>query len=68
MDHPANPPHGRITVSMGGSLIGQPDLAMGDEQWLRRVDEALYRAKELGRNRVELVAPLVAIPDAAATA
>ncbi len=68
MDHPGNPPHGRITVSMGGSLIGQADLGLTDEQWLHRVDEALYRAKDLGRNRVELIAPLVAVRDIAETA
>lgn len=63
IDHPANPPHTSVTVSLGGSLIGQPDLALTDEQWLHRVDEALYRAKANGRNRVELIAPLAAVPE-----
>ena len=63
IDHPANPPHPYVTVSMGGSLIGQPDLALTDEQWLHRIDEALYRAKANGRNRVELVAPLAAVSE-----
>jgi diguanylate cyclase (GGDEF)-like protein len=68
IEHPANPPHGLVTVSMGGSLIGHPDLALTDDQWFERVDAALYRAKEAGRNRVELVAPLVALPEIAETA
>lgn len=40
-----------VTVSIGVALA-QPDEAM--EEMIRRSDEALYRAKENGRNRVEL--------------
>jgi diguanylate cyclase (GGDEF)-like protein len=68
IDHPDNPPHGHVTVSMGGSLIGRADLGLTDEQWLARIDEALYTAKEAGRNRVELIAPLVALPEIAESA
>jgi diguanylate cyclase len=42
-----------VTVSLGGTTT------RGDEpedQVLNRADEALYRAKELGRNRVEMTA------------
>ena len=42
-----------MTVSLGGTTT------RGDEpedQVLIRADEALYRAKELGRNRVEMTA------------
>jgi diguanylate cyclase (GGDEF)-like protein len=42
----------RVTVSVGGSLSSPADTRIEDV--LKRVDLALYRAKEGGRNRVEL--------------
>ena len=38
-----------VTVSIGVGELHPSDTA---KDWLRRVDEALYRAKEAGRNRV----------------
>lgn len=40
-----------VTVSIGGAI-----LAMGEkrESWIGRADDALYRAKENGRNRLEI--------------
>ncbi len=58
LDHPENPPHGVVSISIGATLVGAADLAQTDDQWFERVDAALYRAKANGRNRVELVAPL----------
>ncbi|MEA2608425.1 MAG: hypothetical protein QOJ75_668 [Chloroflexota bacterium] len=51
MPHPDNMPGGVVTISGGiaASTAAQP-LAV--EEWLRRADVALYRAKALGRNRV----------------
>ncbi len=43
-----------ITVSIGVGLFAAGDKSLDDI--LRRADKALYRAKEGGRNRVELVA------------
>lgn len=45
-------PEGPMTVS-----IGATDLRAGDtpQSWLARADQALYRAKENGRDRVEFV-------------
>jgi len=43
---------GKLTVSFGvAALEPQDDL----NPLLKRVDDALYRAKELGRNRVEIL-------------
>lgn len=64
LEHPANPPHGLVSISLGATLVGAADLDQTDEQWFERVDAALYRAKAKGRNRVELVAPLRMAPPA----
>lgn len=48
--------HGRgsleVTVSIGVTLVGAADRNIDDI--VRRADQALYRAKDAGRNRVEL--------------
>jgi diguanylate cyclase (GGDEF)-like protein len=51
LPHAANPPHGRLTISVGVVTIGARELALGDAVWFGRADEALYRAKAAGRNR-----------------
>lgn len=67
--HTGNPPHGRITVSIGIAVVGPDDLADDDNAWIGRSDAALYRAKELGRDRCEMeftARPRIhALPDAA---
>jgi diguanylate cyclase (GGDEF)-like protein len=52
--HPGNPPHGRVTVSVGVASMGPDDLAADDSAWVARADAALYRAKAAGRNRSEV--------------
>jgi diguanylate cyclase (GGDEF)-like protein len=47
-----NVPHGIVTISLGVGLIGPEELVLTDDQWLSHADEALYRAKERGRNQV----------------
>ena len=48
-------PHGIVTVSVGISGIKPGSISNEDvEDILRQADEALYAAKESGRNRVEL--------------
>ena len=41
----------QVTVSIGGAMLRQDD---DSASWLARADEALYRAKHGGRNRVEV--------------
>ena len=44
-------PLGQVTVSMGvASLLATPDLQ--PEELVGRADQALYRAKQEGRNRI----------------
>ncbi len=47
-----NAPHGIVTISLGVGLIGPEELVLTDDQWLSQADEALYRAKDGGRNQV----------------
>ena len=44
------PQVGMVTISLG---VAQHQKAEAIESWVRRADEALYRAKERGRNRTE---------------
>jgi diguanylate cyclase (GGDEF)-like protein len=55
-------PEGTVTVSAGVAGPGDPSSG-SPEQLIERADRALYRAKELGRNRVEIFRP--APPDPA---
>ena len=51
--HAANP-RGVLTVSAGVAML-DPDETRSASEVLKEADEALYRAKQLGRNRVEHV-------------
>lgn len=51
--HPANDPHGVVTISVGLVAIGQGEQFPW-EVVLNRADTALYRAKAEGRNRTAL--------------
>jgi two-component system cell cycle response regulator len=51
-----------VTISVGVALR-EPDHRGGVAPLLRRADEALYRAKDGGRNRVEIGPPSVPIQD-----
>jgi diguanylate cyclase (GGDEF)-like protein len=50
----ADNPHGVLTVSAGLAML-DPDRTRSANAVLKEADEALYRAKQLGRNRVERV-------------
>ncbi|MGQ9830975.1 MAG: diguanylate cyclase, partial [Thermochromatium sp.] len=52
MWHPASP-RGIVTISIGVAEVSGDAHDPDHESLLRRADEALYRAKEHGRNRVE---------------
>jgi two-component system cell cycle response regulator len=51
--HEGNPPFGIITVSAGLAMAGPTKRRRSDEV-LKAADAAMYRAKEAGRNRLEL--------------
>jgi diguanylate cyclase (GGDEF)-like protein len=42
-----------VTVSIGVYAVGDPGQLADPDELVRRADEALYRAKRAGRNRVE---------------
>lgn len=50
-------PLGRVTLSLGATVISSLDWVNVDIAY-QRADKALYRAKESGRNRIELDSPL----------
>jgi diguanylate cyclase (GGDEF)-like protein len=45
-----------ITLSIGVCTVGSPEQLADPDELVRRADEALYRAKRAGRNRVEVAA------------
>jgi two-component system, cell cycle response regulator len=53
--HPDNP-LGVLTFSAGVAML-DPDHTRSASEVLKEADDALYRAKQLGRNRVEQVVP-----------
>jgi diguanylate cyclase (GGDEF)-like protein len=55
--HPGNPPFGRVTISVGATVLAPAPQPESDDVAFARVDAALFRAKAAGRNRVELVEP-----------
>ncbi len=54
--HAAAPPPGIITVSIGIASL-EPADPNAVHLWFKRADEALYRAKQAGRNRVAASGP-----------
>ena len=52
VEHSGNPPFNRVTLSMG-LMILDPTQEYIIEEIYKYADEALYRAKENGRNRIE---------------
>ncbi len=59
LPHPALGPAAVVTVSIGAACAS-PGTAIDADTLLRRADEALYRAKSDGRDRVHVAAPAAA--------
>ena len=53
MPHPDNPPYGLVTASAGATELSQANCTDVDSP-LHDADEALYRAKDSGRNRLQI--------------
>ena len=56
IEHSGNAPHYRVTVSMGLMEL-DPEMDYVSEEIYKYADEALYRAKQNGRNCIEVVEP-----------
>jgi diguanylate cyclase (GGDEF)-like protein len=61
LPHPASPVAGYLTVSVGVATASN-QLRAGPEQILAAADEALFRAKRNGRNRLECAEFTEAVP------
>jgi len=53
---------GVVTVSAGVALLG-PDETRSVVEVVKEADDALYKAKQLGRNRVEAIGPITSASD-----
>ena len=56
LPHPAGAAGGRVTVSLGVASLAAGENLSG-ETLIARADEAMYRAKDAGRDRVEAWSP-----------
>lgn len=63
--HAAAKCHNVVTVSIGAFWIRKPGKVA---DWLKHADDALYRAKALGRNQIVLAAPTTGESDALSVA
>ncbi|MEO8571190.1 MAG: GGDEF domain-containing protein [Chloroflexota bacterium] len=57
--NPGNPPYGNVTASIGFVVVGPRNRDSATDAWFGTADAALYRAKDLGRNRCEAARDMV---------
>lgn len=55
IEHRASPVTDHITISLGGAVITAPEVGSSWKQLLEMADEMLYKAKQGGRNCLEVV-------------
>ncbi len=58
LPHAASETHASITISQGIATCEAGEAALSAEHLIERADQALYRAKDLGRNRVQAFSAL----------
>jgi PleD family two-component response regulator len=67
--HALNPPLNRVTASLGGAVLRpSSERSAGPTALIEAADRALYLAKDQGRDRLAMSAPVLTLVPAASGA